>query len=224
MTHLSSQVAAPLNALAPGPIAAEAAWGSCEILLQADRMPSLHTGSTHKVYQGWRLAAAMQHGAPERGEILFSILVDPVHPAANESRYALTLATPQDASNPRHPAVFSWLAASHGASDPFAAALAQACRNLETAGWTQNAASSTLYEKAAPLRGARREAWTPPTDATATGAGAGGAENHGGPQPDQALLSVEAPEPTGLDSWETDGGTSGVKRASSPLQQTPTIR
>jgi hypothetical protein len=52
--------------LSPSDVA-ETAWGSCQIRLVADRVASHRTGSTHKVYRGWRFAVAMDQGHPDSG-------------------------------------------------------------------------------------------------------------------------------------------------------------
>ncbi len=36
-----------------------AAWGVCQIRLVADRVANRRSGSTHKVYRGWRMAVAL---------------------------------------------------------------------------------------------------------------------------------------------------------------------
>ena len=68
---------------------AATAWGGCQIRLLADRVASRRTGSTHKVYRGWRLAIVMDHGQPDPGTSLFTIPMDPSQLAASQARYAL---------------------------------------------------------------------------------------------------------------------------------------
>ena len=128
----------------------DAAWGTCEIRLMADRVASLHTGSTHKVYRGWRFEAAMpaDHAAP--GTTLFTIAVDPARLAASQSRYALVQLANQGVIADGEPAAFSWTAAAIGTADPFAEALQQAHRHLHAAGWTQDATAPTRYAKTDP--------------------------------------------------------------------------
>ena len=61
--------------VAPAPdraAATQAAWGSSEIRLLADRVASLRSGSTHKVYRGWRFVIVMQDGHPRPGTTLFT--------------------------------------------------------------------------------------------------------------------------------------------------------
>jgi hypothetical protein len=68
---------------------AATAWGGCQIRLLADRVASHRTGSTHKVYRGWRLAIVIDHGQPDPGTTLFTIPIDPSQLAASQARYAL---------------------------------------------------------------------------------------------------------------------------------------
>jgi hypothetical protein len=68
---------------------AATAWGGCQIRLLADRVASRRTGSTHKVYRGWRLAIVIDHGQPDPGTTLFTIPIDPSQLAASQARYAL---------------------------------------------------------------------------------------------------------------------------------------
>jgi hypothetical protein len=56
---------------------AATAWGGCQIRLLADRVASRRTGSTHKVYRGWRLAIVIDNGQPDPGTTLFTIPIDP---------------------------------------------------------------------------------------------------------------------------------------------------
>ena len=44
--------------------AAGTAWGACQIRLVANRVASRRTGSTHKVYRGWRFAVTMDQVVP----------------------------------------------------------------------------------------------------------------------------------------------------------------
>ncbi|MGH2616372.1 MAG: hypothetical protein ACRDJC_14105 [Thermomicrobiales bacterium] len=192
----------------PDDVAApRAAWGACEIRLVADRVASLHTGSTHKVYRAWRFAVVMQHGHPRLGTTLFTIPVDPVHLAASRSRYALVqLATP-GATAAGGPVAFSWSASSIGTADPFAAALAQVRRRLAAAGWTPDAVVPTHYAKTEPTMPVG-EAATMSSPATAAhDAVSGGASEPGTSRPVHLRMAKPpSTEVTGLDGWETDGG------------------
>ena len=158
-----------------------AAWGSCQIHLVADRVTSLHTGSTHKVYRGWRFAVAMRQGQPQPGAILFTVPVDPALPAKGQTRYALVQLANQGAIDVGEAAAFSWSATSIGTTDPFAAALEQVRRELDAAGWRQDAMIPTRYGKTDPTPHPREEPETALSDTAGTVAlsGAAAAPTHG---------------------------------------------
>ena len=128
------------------------AWGSCQIRLVADRIPSRRTGSTHKVYRGWRIAVAMDHGHPSPGTTLFTIPIDPAQLAASQSRYALVQLANQGTITSGGAAAFSWTTTSIGTADPFGAGLEEASRHLEADGWTRDATITTCYAKTDPTR------------------------------------------------------------------------
>ena len=128
------------------------AWGTCQIRLVADRVASRRTGSTHKVYRGWRFAVAMDHGYPDPGTTLFTVPIDPAQLAASRSRYALVQLANQGLIAVGGAAAFSWSTTSIGTADPFAAGLEEARRHLETDGWTQNAMAPACYAKPDPTR------------------------------------------------------------------------
>ena len=131
-----------------------AAWGACHIRLVADRVANRRSGSTHKVYRGWRMAVALEHGSAEPGTTLLTVPIDPEHLAASQSRYALMQLPHQGLIGVGEAAAFSWTTTSIGTVDPFATGLAEARRDLEAAGWTQDATVPTCYAKPDPaLRG-----------------------------------------------------------------------
>ena len=136
---------------APGQsVTAQAAWGAGEIRLVADRVASLRTGSTHKVYRGWRFEATIPAGPDEPGARVLTVPVDPTDLAASHSRYALAQLANQGVIAEGRPAAFSWSASCIGTADPFAAALALAHRRLAAAGWTPDAADPTHFAKTDP--------------------------------------------------------------------------
>jgi hypothetical protein len=108
--------AAPLS---PADVA-RTAWGACQIRLVADRIASLRTGSTHKVYRDWRFAVVMDHGCPDPGTTLFTVPIDPAQLAASRSRYALVQLANQGEITVGDAAAFSWSTMSIGTADPFA--------------------------------------------------------------------------------------------------------
>ena len=132
--------------LSPSDVA-EAAWGSCQIRLVADRVASRRTGSTHKVYRGWRFAVAMDQGHPDPGTTLFTVPIDPAQLAASQARYALVQLPHQGLIAVGGAATFSWSTTSIGTADPFAAGLDEARRHLETDGWTQESTTPACYAK-----------------------------------------------------------------------------
>jgi hypothetical protein len=135
------------------PDMAATAWGGCQIRLVADRVASRRTGSTHKVYRGWRFAVAMDQGYPDPGTTLFTVPIDPAQLAASRSRYALVQLANQGLIAVGEAANFSWSTTSIGTADPFAAGLDEARRHLETDGWTQDAMAPACYAKPDPTRG-----------------------------------------------------------------------
>src|SRR5215213_7410078 len=138
--------AAPLNSAD----VARTAWGTCQIRLVADRVASRRTGSTHKVYRGWRFAVAMDHGCPAPGTTLFTVPIDPAQLTASRSRYALVQLPHQGLIAVGEPAAFSWSTTSIGTADPFAMGLEEARRHLETDGWTQDSTVPTSFAKPDP--------------------------------------------------------------------------
>jgi hypothetical protein len=173
----------------------------------ADRVASLRTGSTHKVYRGWRFAVVMQHGHPQPGTTLFSISVDPAQLATSRSRYALVqLATPA-AMVLGDPVAFSWSASSIGTADPFADAHAHTRRDLEAAGWTPDATVPTHFTKPDPTLpvGVETTAWV-----VRSNDGLDVAKNAAEPSASEPehrpMVMTPPPAVTGLDGWETDGG------------------
>lgn len=130
--------------------AAETACGACRIHLVADRVPSLRSGSTHKVYRGWRFAAVMQQGHPQPGAIVFTIPVDSARLAMSRSRYALAQQTAPGATPGEETTSFSWSASAIGTADPFAEAQTRARRRLEAAVWMQDAVVPAGFVKSDP--------------------------------------------------------------------------
>ena len=126
------------------------AWGACQIRLLADRVASRRTGSTHKVYRGWRFAVAMDQGNPGPGTTLFTVPIDPAQLAASQARYALVQLPHQGLIAVGEAAAFSWSTTSIGTADPFAMGLEEARRHLETDGWTQDPIVATCYAKPDP--------------------------------------------------------------------------
>ncbi len=143
------------------PDGAGTAWGSCQIHLVADRVASLHAGSTHKVYRDWRFAAVMDDGCPGAGTTLFTVPIDPAQLAASQTRYALMQLPHQGEITVGDPAAFSWSTMSIGTADPFAVGLQEARRHLETDGWMQDAMVLVCYAKPDPTQpdGAELHGW-----------------------------------------------------------------
>ncbi len=195
----------------PGPLShtdvAATAWGASQIRLVADRVASRRTGSTHKVYRGWRFAVVTDDGHPGAGRTLFTVSIDPAQLAANRSRYALVQLANQGVITVGDAAAFSWSTSSIGTADPFAAGLEEARRHLETAGWTQDAMSPECYAKTDPtLHGGN--AAMPSGDASGP---AIARSEHIAPGPPESahflMTTTSRPVGAGLDGWETDGGT-----------------
>src|SRR3954453_20180700 len=129
---------------------AATAWGECQIRLLADRVASRRSGSTHKVYRGWRLAVVMIHGQPDPGTTLLTIPVDPGQLAASQARYALMQMPDQGLIDVGEAAAFSWSTTSSGTADPFATAVERAQHQLARDGWTQDATLPTCYARTEP--------------------------------------------------------------------------
>jgi hypothetical protein len=191
------------------PDMAATAWGVCQIRLLADRVASRRTGSTHKVYRGWRFAVAMDEGHPDPGTTLFTVPIDPAQLVASQSRYALVQLTNQGVIGVGDAAAFSWSTTSTGTTDPFAVGLAAAHRHLETDGWTQDAMAPACYAKPDPTLHGGNTAATLSGDAS----GPAVARFEGVIEPVSPELArvftatTSRPAGAGLDGWETDGGT-----------------
>ncbi len=128
----------------------DTAWGTCQIRLVADRVANRRSGSTHKVYRGWRMAVALEQGSADPGTTLLTVPIDPEHLAASRSRYALVQLANQGDITVGEAAAFSWTTTSIGTADPFASGLAEARRDLEAAGWMQDAIAPARYTKPDP--------------------------------------------------------------------------
>jgi hypothetical protein len=185
------------------------AWGACQIRLVADRVASRRTGSTHKVYRGWRFAVAMDEGQPDPGTTLFTVPIDPAQLVASQSRYALVQLPHQGLIAVGEAAAFSWSTTSIGTADPFAAGQDEVRRHLETDGWTQDAMAPACYAKPDPALHGGNTAATLSGDAS----GPAVARFEGVIEPVSPELArvftatTSRPAGAGLDGWETDGGT-----------------
>ena len=162
MTHFPSGTTEMLEVEPMRPVdVAETAWGACQIRLVADRVTSRRTGSTHKVYRGWRFAVAMDQGHPDPGTTLFTVPIDPAQLVASRSRYSLVQLPHQGLIDVGEAAAFSWSTTSIGTADPFAVGLEEARRHLEADGWTQDTTIPGCYAKPEPTRpeGAELDGW-----------------------------------------------------------------
>ena len=130
----------------------DTAWGTCQIRLVADRVANRRSGSTHKVYRGWRIAVVMDQGYPGPGTTLLAIPIDPAQLAASQSRYALVQLANQDTFTSGGASAFSWTTTSIGTADPVAVGLEEAHRHLEAEGWTRDVTVPTCYAKSEPMR------------------------------------------------------------------------
>lgn len=194
-----------------------AACFTCEIHLVADRVASLRTGSTHKIYQGWRFEATIPAGQGQRRTTLLSVMVDPAHLAASQSRYAMVQLPDQGAIAAGGSSAFSWSAKVMGMSDPFAAAQGQLCRQLEAAGWRQDAMAPKRFTNSGPVTpGGEAALSSVELDAhlvvSEEAAGPGTSEPD---SPSKAMPS--RPRISGLDGWAMDGCrcSAGIEGASS---------
>jgi hypothetical protein len=186
------------------------AWGSCDIRLVADRVASLRSGSTHKVYRAWRFVVVMSEGRPRPGTIVFTSAVDPARPVKGQTRYALEQLANQGAIGVGDAAAFSWAATSIGTADPIAVALEQTHRELDTAGWRQDASIPTHFSKPDPTEHVSAEPVLVASDAGSSRSVGEGQEAMGIAPPRREMMR--------LDEWETDGG------ASSSLRRTPAVQ
>jgi hypothetical protein len=173
----------------------------------ADRVASLRTGSTHKVYRDWRFAVIVEHGHPMAGTTLCTVPIDPAQLASRQTHYTLLPRDPQGARGAAGASAFSWSSAAINAADPCAAALEQVHQVLRAEGWTQDATLPTCYTKPEPtaLGRARSERPLVDTAAHAIAVHDGPAESR--PASDHRSMARTAPlVVTGVDAWETDGG------------------
>jgi hypothetical protein len=191
------------------PDMAATAWGVCQIRLLADRVANRRSGSTHKVYRGWRFAVAMDQGDPDPGTTLFTVPIDPAQLVASQARYALVQLPHQGLIAVGEAAAFSWSATSIGAADPFAVGLEEARHRLETNGWTQDAMVPACFAKTDPALHGGIAAAMPSGDASWLAI----TRSEDGIVPGSPelahLLMAATSRPAGaeLDGWETDGGT-----------------
>jgi hypothetical protein len=196
----------------PGPLnhpdVAATAWGASQIRLVADRVASRRTGSTHKVYRGWRFAVVTDDGHPGADRTLFTVPIDPAQLAASQARYALVQLPHQGLIAVGEASAFSWSTTSIGATDPFATALQEAHRQLERDGWRQDAKLATRYVKPDPTLGGGNAAAMPSDDASGDAiAVSRGATEPVSPEVARLRMAMTLPSAgAGLDGWETDGG------------------
>ena len=183
------------------------AWGACQIRLVADRVASRRTGSTHKVYRGWRFTVAMDQGYPDRGTTLFTVPIDPAQLAASQARYALVQLADQGPIAVGEAAAFSWSSTSIGTADPFAGGLEEAHRHLKTDGWTQDGMAPACFAKTNPALHGGHAAMAL-GDASGPASAGSEAVESGPPELAHLLMSASSrPSGAGLDGWETEGGT-----------------
>lgn len=156
---------------------AGAAWGACQICLVADRVASLRTGSTHKVYRGWRIEVGMHHGRPGPGMTLFTIPIDPTELTASRTKYALVQWGNQGDILVGQASAFSWSTTSIGTADPFATALDEARRDLGAAGWSEDGAVPMCYVKSDPAPPGGKTVALPGSDAGGHDIALPGAQN-----------------------------------------------
>jgi hypothetical protein len=188
---------------------AGAAWGACQICLVADRVASLRTGSTHKVYRGWRIEAGMHYGRPGPGTTLFTIPIDPAQLAESQTRYDLVQWGNQGDIAVGQASAFSWSTTSIGTTDPVATALDEARRDLGAAGWSEDGAVPMCYVKSDPAPPGIKTIALPASDPGRHAiALPGGATEPQPPELNQLLIATTTPDASaGLDGRETDGGT-----------------
>lgn len=187
---------------------AGAAWGACQVCLVADRVASLRTGSTHKVYRGWRIEVGMHHGRPGPGMTLFTIPIDPTELTASRTKYALVQWGNQGDILVGQASAFSWSTTSIGTADPFATALDEARRDLGAAGWSEDGAVPMCYVKSDPAPPGGKTVALPGSDAGGHDIALPGGTKPRPPELDHLLSATTAQEAAaGLDEWETDGGT-----------------
>ncbi len=185
------------------------AWGRCQIRLVADRVANRRSGSTHKVYRGWRFVITIEQGSADPGTTLLTVPIDPEHLAASQSRYALVQMANQGLIDVGEAAAFSWTTTSTGTTDPFAVGLEAARRQLEAAGWTRDATVPMGYAKSDPTLHVGDSTAIPAADVSGHASTASGrAVVPGLPELAHRRMTPSAgPAGAGLDRWETDGGT-----------------
>ena len=129
----------------PPPSANSLAWGTCDVVLVAER----ETGTTHKFFHRWRFEAIMRTGQPAPGAALFTLAIDPTEMSDSGSRYAMAHLV-ERTGDEGGAAMFSWSMSALGASDPMGRGRAVAHLLLDAAGWVQDASVATRYAKARP--------------------------------------------------------------------------
>lgn len=121
------------------------AWGTCNILLVAER----EAGSTYHFFRNWRFEAVMDDGHPTSAQTLVAVGIDPAAMVASGSRYAMAFLGERPDTTGEGAAAFSWATATAGASDPVADGLERVKRLLVGTGWVQDALIPTRFAKAA---------------------------------------------------------------------------
>jgi hypothetical protein len=137
------------------PAAVPAAWGTCEIVLVADRQ----AGVTHKFFHDWRFEAVLRRGEPEAGAILATQAIAPDRRSVAAGRAPIAVALQFHADAPPFQApgreTFAWTPlAADDAPDPqqpLVHALARLRQQLGDAGWQAADAAAVCYHKSAPV-------------------------------------------------------------------------
>lgn len=148
-----------------GLAATPAPWGTCEIVLVAERM----RGATHKFFHDWRFEAVMRQGEPAPGTVLAAVSITPRRQTVAGPIAPVSVALQDHAAAPNAETplreTFAWTAPAHGVApdlnQPLVLALARLRQQLRDAGWQPSAASATRYHKAAPDGRAAGAARTP---------------------------------------------------------------
>ena len=155
--------------VATPPVPARVSHDLCQIKLLADRIPSLDTGSTHKVYRHWRFAVVCGSETEQAGHLLFAAPVASMPGTPSHARNTMALQPGQGEIAVGSAARFGWASTTAGATNPFAIAHDQAQQWLVAAGWQPDETTSEQYRESVPTESTKLASWEDEGGSTTSG-------------------------------------------------------
>jgi hypothetical protein len=150
------------------PIPAPHSHDACQIDLLADRVPSLRTGSTHKVYRNWHFDVVCRTDDDPAGSTRFTVPIAPGPWALGGSRYALTLQPGQGTIAVGDAARFTWGTTIAGTTNPLSVAYDQARQWLQATRLQRDEAPSEQYRESPPTARTGLDTWEDEGGSSAT--------------------------------------------------------